>query len=255
MKKPVIVIKNLVNKFGSQVVHDRVNLTVQPGEVLGIVGGSGSGKTVLLRSILGIQPFAGGSISLLDHNIKTLEGQERRHLLQKIGFLFQKGALFSSLNVLENIKAPLKEQANVPEPYVTQIAIQKMIMAGLTIEEADKLPSQLSGGMIKRVALARALALDPDILFLDEPTSGLDPISARRFDDLIKKLKEILNLTVVMVTHDLESLYRICDRVAVLLHKKLTVGSLEEVVQIKDPWIQEYFSQLDDRLNKEKKKV
>lgn len=252
MKEPIISIENLVNKFGSQLVHDRINLEIFSGEIIGIVGGSGSGKTVLLRSILGLQKFKSGIIKLLGHDIKNLDDKRKKDLLQKIGVLFQKGALFSSLSVLGNIKVPLKEQADVPEPYLTQVALQKMIMAGLTVDAGGKLPSQLSGGMIKRVALARALALDPEILFLDEPTSGLDPIAARRFDALIKELQAILNLTVVMVTHDLESLYRTCDRVALILEKKIIVGSLEEVAKIKNPWIQEYFGPLKDRLDRKK---
>ncbi len=252
MEKPVIVIKDLVNKFGNQLVHDHIDLTIESGEVLGIVGSSGSGKSVLVRSILGLQAFKSGSVSLLGHDLNKLDYKENKKILQKVGVLFQSGALFSSLTVLENIQVPLKEQVEVPEPYLTQIALQKMIMAGLPIDAAHKLPSQLSGGMIKRAALARALALDPEILFLDEPTSGLDPIAARSFDALVRQLQRTLKLTVVMVTHDLESLYLTCDRVAVLLRKKIMVGPLREIVEVKDPWVQEYFSQLHTRLKMKK---
>ncbi len=242
----IITVKGLLNTFGNQVVHDHIDLSVREGEILGIVGGSGTGKSVLVRSILGLQHFKSGHVTLMGKDITRLSSIEKRELLQKVGVLFQSGALFSSLTVMENIQVPLKEQTEVPQPYLDEIAYQKMKMAGLPCDAAFKMPSELSGGMIKRAALARALALDPKILFLDEPTSGLDPIAARRFDALIKQLQTLFRLTIVMVTHDLDSLFLTCDRVAVLLHKKIIVDIPQKIVKLKNPWVQEYFQHHKD---------
>lgn len=238
---PIIVVRDLVNKFGQQVVHDHLNLTVNQGEIMGIVGGSGSGKSVLLRSILGLAPVTEGHILLFNTSMTGATDPHRRQILKKVGVLFQSGALFSSLTVLQNIQVPLREEASVPQPYLDDLAYQKLAMAGLPPETGAKYPSELSGGMIKRAALARALALDPALLILDEPTSGLDPIAARRFDTLITELREALKLTILMVTHDVVSLMATCDRVGVLLDKKMVVGSRDTIASMDNPWIRSYF--------------
>jgi len=237
----IIRVRGLVNRFGAETVHDGLDLDVQPGEVLGVVGGSGSGKSVLLRTIVGLNRPVKGSIEVFGTEVTTA-GEAAMHALeQRWGVLFQDGALFSSLTVAQNIEVPLKEYYDMPPRLMDEIAAFKIGMVGLAEETADKFPAQLSGGMRKRAGLARALALDPAIVFLDEPTAGLDPIGAGDFDRLIRDLKSSLGLTVFMVTHDLDSLFAICDRVAVLVDKKLRTGTLDELLADEHPWIRSYF--------------
>jgi phospholipid/cholesterol/gamma-HCH transport system ATP-binding protein len=237
----VISLRGIVNRFGSQVVHDGLDLDVRRGEVMGIVGGSGSGKSVLLRTIIGLNRPAAGSIEILGRRLDQLSEAERRRIEEHWGVLFQNGALFSSLTVVENVEAPIKEHTDLPPQLRREIAEMKIRLVGLAPEASAKYPSELSGGMRKRAGLARALALDPDILFLDEPTAGLDPIGAAEFDALIGSLQRSLGLTVVMITHDLDSLAAICDRIAVLVDKKIKVGTLAELQQDDHPWIHDYF--------------
>jgi phospholipid/cholesterol/gamma-HCH transport system ATP-binding protein len=237
----VIRVHQLVNRFGAQTIHDHVDLEVRRGEVMGIVGGSGTGKSVLLRTIIGLQRPAAGGIEVLGHDVLRAGDAERRQLDQHFGVLFQDGALFSSLTVAQNIEVPLREHCPMPEPLMDEIAATKVAIVGLPGDAGQKFPAQLSGGMRKRAGLARALALDPEILFLDEPTAGLDPIAAAAFDRLIGDLKASLGLTVVMATHDLDTLFAICDRVAVLVDKKVRVGTLAQHLQDPHPWIQAYF--------------
>jgi phospholipid/cholesterol/gamma-HCH transport system ATP-binding protein len=238
----VIKVRGVVNRFGTHTVHDQLDLDVRRGEILGVVGGSGTGKSVLLRTIVGLRTPQEGSIELLGHDMTRLTEEERADLNQEIGLLFQDGALFSSMTVAQNVMAPMREHLRVPDALAREVAGMKISLAGLPPNAAEKLPSELSGGMRKRAALARALALDPQILFLDEPTAGLDPIGAAAFDELVVSLRDSLGLTVFMVTHDLDSLYRDCDRVAVLAEKKvIAVGPLEEVQASDHPWIGEYF--------------
>lgn len=237
----LISIQNLVNQFGTQVVHDRLNLDIQCNEILGLVGGSGSGKSVLLRSIVGLQHPQSGEIYFNDEEIIGMDEEHTAELKRHWGVLFQRGALFSSLRVGENIMLPMLEFSPLSEEERYELMLIKLNMVGLEAHVAGKYPAELSGGMVKRVALARALALDPVVLFLDEPTSGLDPISAAEFDDLIASLHNNLDLTVVMVTHDMDSLFTICDRVAVVVDKKIVVGTLEEILENENPWIQSYF--------------
>jgi phospholipid/cholesterol/gamma-HCH transport system ATP-binding protein len=238
----IIRIRKLRNCFGPQCVHVDLDLDVCRGEILGVVGGSGTGKSVLLRSIVGLRHPTDGRIEVFGENITELSGVRRSVLERRFGVLFQRGALFSSLTVTENVALPLIEFAGLPRRDAEQLAQVKLALAGLPGSAGDKYPSSLSGGMVKRAALARALALDPEILFLDEPTAGLDPIGAAAFDNLIATLRNALGLTVFLVTHDLDTLYTICDRVAVLSQKKvLVVDSLDVVAATQDPWIQEYF--------------
>lgn len=237
----VIRVRGLVTRFGSQTVHDGLDLDVRRGEVLGVVGGSGTGKSVLLRTVIGLNRPAAGSIDVLGHDVWHLSETEARGLEQRWGVLFQDGALFSSLTVAQNIEVPLREHLAMPEPLMDEIAACKIALVGLPEATADKFPSQLSGGMRKRSGLARALALDPEILFLDEPTAGLDPIAAAGFDGLIGDLKASLGLTVFLVTHDLDTLFAICDRVAVLVNQKIRIGTLAQLLADDDPWIHEYF--------------
>ncbi len=237
----MIKVTGLRTEFGKQVVHDKLDLEVYRGEVIGVVGGSGTGKSVLLREIVGLQAVTEGHIDVLGTDVTSC-GADAQHILrQHWGVMFQEGALFSSLTVAQNIQVPIRELTEFPQWAQDEIARVKLAMVGLPPDAGAKFPSQLSGGMKKRAGLARALALDPELLFLDEPTAGLDPISAHQFDELIKSLRESLNLTVFMVTHDLDSLVSICDRIAVLVDKHTVVGTLEELMDNDNPWIQEYF--------------
>ena len=240
---PLIRVRGLVNRFGEQVVHDGLDLDVRRGEILGVVGGSGTGKSVLMRSILGLREPDEGRIDVLGVDARSPDPVNRRHIERNTGVLFQDGALFSSLTVGENVEVPLKEHHPDLEPRIRkELALLKVKLAGLPADAVSKLPSQLSGGMRKRAGLARALALDPPILFLDEPTAGLDPIGASQFDELILTLKHALGLTVFLITHDLDTLYAICDRVAVLADRKVLVNApLSEVERYDQPWVQEYF--------------
>nr|WP_198980061.1 ATP-binding cassette domain-containing protein [Herbaspirillum sp. ASV7] len=238
----IIDVRGLRNQFGSQVVHDQLDLQVRRGEILGVVGGSGTGKSVLLRSIVGLQRPATGQVRVFGQDLSALSAEQRSRYERRFGVLFQQGALFSSLTVLENIALPLIEYGGLDATEARGVSAMKLALAGLPIAAGDKYPAELSGGMIKRAALARALALDPDILFLDEPTAGLDPIGAAAFDHLILTLRDALGLTVFLVTHDLDTLYAICDRVAVLSAKRvLVVDQIDAVAAYPDAWIQEYF--------------
>ena len=239
---PVIRVRGLRTQFGTQVVHDGLDLDVARGEVLGVVGGSGTGKSVLLRTIVGLNRPAAGTIEVLGEDLATLGATARRAIEERWGVLFQDGALFSSLTVAQNVQVPLKEHTDLPEALIDELTAVKIGMVGLPVEAAAKYPAELSGGMRKRAGLARALALDPEIVFLDEPTAGLDPIGAAAFDQLIRQLQQNLGLTVFMVTHDLDSLGAICDRIAVLAEKRvLVVGSMEAMLAHGHPWIHEYF--------------
>jgi phospholipid/cholesterol/gamma-HCH transport system ATP-binding protein len=241
-REVIIQIRNLTNRFGAQTIHDKLNLDVYRGEILGVIGGSGSGKSVLLRAIVGLQVPASGSVCIFGEDVLTLPPERRARLERRFGVLFQGGALFSSLTVIENIAVPLIENAGLSRPEAEHLAEVKLALAGLPANAGEKYPAALSGGMVKRAALARALALDPDIVFLDEPTAGLDPIGATEFDQLISTLRDALGLTVFIVTHDLDSLYTICDRVAVLSGKRvLVVGTLDAVAATDDAWVQDYF--------------
>ncbi len=237
----VIKVTGLRNQFGSQVVHDKLDFSVRRGEVMGIVGGSGTGKSVLMRTIIGLNIARAGQIEVLGKDMASLSDAEAREMQSRWGVLFQDGALFSSLTVAQNIEAPMKEHTDLPAELRRDLIDVKISMVGLAPEAANKYPAELSGGMRKRAGLARALALDAEILFLDEPTAGLDPIGASKFDELIRELQGSLGLTVVMVTHDLDSLYAICDRISVLLDKRVKVGTIETLMGEPDPWIQEYF--------------
>lgn len=238
----VIEVRDLVIGFGDRIVLDHLSIDLRRGEILGFVGGSGSGKSVLLRSIVGLLPKRHGTIALFGNNIDTATDVIRPSIERRWGVLFQHGALFSALSARENVKFPMREYLQLSERIMDDVAITKLAMVGLTSRDADKLPSELSGGMTKRVALARALALDPEIVFLDEPTSGLDPISAGDFDGLIRTLQRTLGLTVFMVTHDLESLWTVCDRIAVLANGQVVaIGSLSTILGSDHPWVQAYF--------------
>ena len=233
----VISVKNLVNRFGSQVVHDRLCLDVRRDEVLGVVGGSGTGKSVLMRSILGLQKPDSGTITVLGQKIKYHKPGPSRCW----GVLFQGGALLSGLTVQQNVELPIALYSNMPVETRHELASLKLLMTGLSLSVADKYPSELSGGMRKRVSLARALALEPKILFLDEPTAGLDPIAATEFDELITYLHGNLDLTIMMITHDVDSLFGICDRIAVLVDGGVQVGTMDEILNSDHPWIKSYF--------------
>lgn len=243
MKQDVVIqVRKLCNRFGAHVVHEDLDLEVYRGEILGVVGGSGSGKSVLLRAIVGLMRPSSGEVNLLGQDLLSLSSAKRSQLERRIGVLFQQGALFSSLTVLENIALPFIEHAGMTRKAAARLAAVKLALAGLPAQAAALYPADLSGGMIKRAALARALALDPEILFLDEPTAGLDPIGAAAFDQLIMTLRDAFNLTVFMVTHDLDTLYTACDRVAVLSQKRVLVAdTLAVVAATQDEWIQEYF--------------
>jgi len=238
---PIISVRSVVNRFDSQLVHDGVSLDVYEGEVLGIVGGSGSGKSVLLRTMLGLHRPQSGEVLIEGKDIMKMSNEELLAVKRRYGVTFQQGALFSSLTVAQNIQLPINEYFKASEESLTALAELRLHMVGLEPDAGPKLPSQLSGGMIKRAALARALALDPTLLFLDEPTAGLDPISAAEFDQLVMYLQRGLNLTIVMITHDLDTLVTTCDRVAVLVDRKIVVDTLEGIMANPHPWIQEYF--------------
>ncbi len=237
-----IRVRGLRSAFGEQVVHENLDLDVRRGEILGVVGGSGTGKSVLMRAILGLRRPDAGEIEVLGVDALADDEAARQHIEKNTGVLFQDGALFSSLTVSENVQVPLKEHHDVPQRLIYELALLKIKLAGLGAVPADKLPAQLSGGMRKRAGLARALALDPPLLFLDEPTAGLDPIGAAAFDRLIKTLQEALGLTVFLITHDLDTLYAICDRVAVLADRRVLVAApIDEVQAFDHPWVQDYF--------------
>ncbi|MDJ0686660.1 MAG: ABC transporter ATP-binding protein [Alphaproteobacteria bacterium] len=237
----VIRIRGLRTQFGPQVIHDGLDLDVQPGEVIGVVGGSGTGKSVLLRTIIGLQQPAAGEIRLLGQDIQGLSDTAKETLRTRTGVLFQDGALFSSLTVAENIQAPMREHTDLSQDTMDELAALKIAMVGLPPNSCGKYPSELSGGMRKRAGLARALSLDPEIVFLDEPTAGLDPIGAAAFDQLILSLQKSLGLTVFMVTHDLDSLAAICDRIAALIDKRIRIGTMADHMSDDDPWLTEYF--------------
>ncbi len=238
----ILSVKDLTVGFGSNIVLDKLNLDIYRGEILGFVGASGTGKSVLMRTVLRLLPRRSGSIKILGVEYDEVSEEERMELDMRLGVLFQHGALFSSLTVMENIQVPMREYLNLPQDLMDELARLKIDMVGLAPEAADKFPSELSGGMIKRAALARALALDPDLVFLDEPTSGLDPIGAAEFDNLIAKLRDTLGLTVYMVTHDLDSLFSVCDRIAVLGQKRVLVeGTIEDMLTCDDDWVKSYF--------------
>lgn len=241
-REAVIEVRGLLNQFGTQVVHEGLDLDVYRGEVLGIVGGSGTGKSVLLRSIVGLIRPKAGEIRVFGQDVLSANEAERREMEKRWGVLFQDGALFSSLTVLQNVEAPMREHLNISPAMRQALGELKISMVGLPALACGKFPSELSGGMRKRAGLARALSLDPEIVFLDEPTAGLDPIGAAAFDDLIGKLQQSLGLTVFMVTHDLDSLHAICDRIAVLAEKKVLVtGSMADMMKVDHPWVREYF--------------
>jgi phospholipid/cholesterol/gamma-HCH transport system ATP-binding protein len=239
--EPVISVRGVVNRFGAQVVHDELDLDVWPGEVFGIVGGSGSGKSVLLRTMLGLQRPVQGSVRIEEQEVVGQPSRELLAVKRRYGVTFQHGALFSSLTVAHNVELPIAEYYTVSPPVLRELALLRIRMVGLPEDAADKFPAQLSGGMTKRAALARALALDPAILFLDEPTSGLDPISAAAFDRLVQYLQRGLKLTVVMITHDLDTIFRICNRVGVIVEGRMISGTLDEIVRHEHPWIRDYF--------------
>lgn len=242
-REAVIEVRGLHTQFGPQVVHQDLDLDVWRGEVLGIVGGSGTGKSVLLRTIVGLNRPAAGEIRVLGVDVVNGAEQERRAVEKRWGVAFQDGALFSSLTVMQNVMAPMREHLKLSHGLMKALSELKISLVGLPPLSCGKFPSELSGGMRKRAALARALALDPEIVFLDEPTAGLDPIGAAAYDDLIGELQRSLGLTVFMVTHDLDSLYAICDRIAVLAEKRVLVeGPVEAMTSIDHPWVQEYFT-------------
>lgn len=240
--EPVIEVRGLHTAFGERVIHDDLDLTTRRGEVMGVVGGSGSGKTVLLNSILGLKEPDGGEVRLFGADIVDMPREDRDELEKRCGVMFQHGALFSALSVLENVASPLVEHTTLPTALIREIAELKIALVGLGPESHHLKPAELSGGMRKRVGLARALALDPELLFLDEPTAGLDPIGAAAFDELILDLSRNLDLTVFMITHDLDTLYAICDRVAVLADRTVVATAPPTELEHSDhPWIREYF--------------
>ena len=239
---PPIEVTGLVSRFGDHVIHDGLDLVVNKGEVLGIVGGSGAGKTVLLRTLIGLKMPDGGQVKVFGEDVHHASDRAMQKVEQRWGVLFQAGALFTNLTVGENVEAPMHEHAHLSKQAIRDLANLKIGLTGLPVGVSALKPSELSGGMIKRASLARALALDPELLFLDEPTSGLDPISAGAFDELIVDLKRSLDLTVFMITHDLDSVYTICDRVAVIADKRIVaVGTPQEMEQSDHRWIREYF--------------
>lgn len=240
--EPVIRVRGLLNRFGAQVVHEGLDLDVHRGEVLGIVGGSGTGKSVLLRSIVGLNRPAAGTIEVFGQDMGRASAAQREAIEQRWGVLFQDGALFSSMTVAENVGVPIREHYGISGGLLDKITALKVTLVGLPSDAGKKYPSELSGGMRKRAGLARALALDPEIVFLDEPTAGLDPIGAAAFDNLIRDLQRNLGLTVFMVTHDLDTLIATCDRIAVLAERKVIVtGTYQDMMAFDHPWVREYF--------------
>jgi len=238
----VLSAQDITVAFGPKTVLENLSLEVRRGEILGFVGASGSGKSVLLRTILGLTPKRSGTIRLFGVDIDKTSDAEQMRIDMRLGVLFQHGALFSALTVLENVQVPMREYLDLPRKLMDELAMLKIELVGLPADAAYKFPSELSGGMIKRAALARALALDPDIVFLDEPTSGLDPIGAAEFDELVIKLRDTMGLTVYMVTHDLDSLFTACDRIAVLGKKRVIVeGTIEDMLKSEEPWVKSYF--------------
>ncbi len=241
-RAPPITALNIKTQFGVNVIHENLNFEVQHGEIVGLVGGSGAGKSVLLNTLLGLKNPEGGQVLYYGEDRHNLDKASRNEINNKMGVLFQGGALFSALTVRENIMVPLREHTNLSLKLMRELADMKIHMVGLPAHAATLFPSDLSGGMQKRAGLARALALDPGLLFLDEPTAGLDPIGASAFDDLILGLREAMDLTVLMITHDLDSLFTICDRVAVLVDKHIAIAdSLPNVLAFDHPWVSEYF--------------
>jgi len=241
-REAIIEVRNLVKRFGDNVVHNDLCLDVYRGEVLSIVGGSGSGKTVLLRQIVGLERPTSGSIRVFGENPADLTAAQLQALRNRWGLQFQRGALFSALSVIDNIALPLREMRALPDNLICQASLLKLQLVGLSAKDADKMPADLSGGMIKRVALARALALEPELVFLDEPTAGLDPMASDDYVALIRELRRELGLTVVMITHDLDTLVALSDRVAVLAdHKVLAAAPIQEVIKVDHPFIREYF--------------
>jgi phospholipid/cholesterol/gamma-HCH transport system ATP-binding protein len=241
MADAVLEVRGLVNRFGAQVVHDGLDMTVERDDVFAVVGGSGSGKSVLLRTILGLQRPQAGTVRINGHDITHMSWAQLRSVKAGYGVAFQQGALYSALTVLQNVQLPMIEYLQLDAAAMDELAMLKIRLAGLPAEAASKYPSQLSGGMIKRAAIARALALDPALLFLDEPTSGLDPVSAAAFDDLVLYLRKQLQLTIVMITHDLDSIFRTCNRVGVIVDQRMESDTLEGIVNNPNPWIQAYF--------------
>jgi len=238
---PLVEVSGLVNRFGTQVVHEGLDMAVNRDEVFGIVGGSGTGKSVLLRTILGLRRPQAGVVRIDGQDITQMSDAQLRHVKSRYGVSFQSGALYSALTVMENVQLPMVEYLQLDGHSLDELALLKIRLVGLPAEAGAKYPAELSGGMVKRVALARALALDPSLLFLDEPTSGLDPISAAAFDDLVLYLQKELKLTIVMITHDLDSIFRTCNRVGVIVDHRMISDTLEGIVDNPNPWIQEYF--------------
>jgi phospholipid/cholesterol/gamma-HCH transport system ATP-binding protein len=238
----VLSVRDVTVAIGDKIILDKLSLDIRRGEILGFVGAAGAGKSVLLRTILGLMPKQSGTISLFGVDVDEAKDADRLSIDMRLGVLFQHGALFSALTVLENVQVPMREYLDLPKALMDELAMLKVELVGLPPDAAQKFPSELSGGMIKRAALARALALDPDIVFLDEPTSGLDPISAAEFDELVVKLRDTMDLTVYMVTHDLDTLFTACDHVAVLGNKRVLVeGTIDDMLKSDEPWVKSYF--------------
>jgi phospholipid/cholesterol/gamma-HCH transport system ATP-binding protein len=239
--RPLVELKDVTNRFGAQVVHDHINFTLNENEALGLVGGSGSGKTVLLRTILGLNPPKGGQVVFDGADLYALSPEQRLDLQRRFGVMFQNGALFSGLTVLDNVALPLREHTALSEKVIGDLAFLKLQMVRLQADAMNKYPSALSGGMTTRAAVARAMALDPEILFLDEPTGALDPVAASSLDELMRDLHRILRLTLLIITHDPNTLVTVCDRIAMIVDKKVVCGTLDELLMSTHPKVQEYF--------------